>query len=237
MWPFERCWIRTLGGRLKWWGRRGGGEGIRIEQPKRGLLKARLLWALGVLMTNLGLPDAKEIRQIEGAWRNAQQRLHLKTEFDSRDDNGSVREAAMRVRAALLLGDGLAQNKLPWDQEVDFGRQQLQLAKEPGLGRDVDSLNLSSLLEQVRVTTDALATALNISPDKNRDAARSVQTRQAMDGCKAAFRAVLDDLDWHLNTQPPPDEVAKIQALRAPLIALHERYVEEKPKQKAQLEG
>ena len=38
-----------------------------------------------------------------------------------------------RLREVLVLGNGTAQTNLGWDEEVDFGRQQLELtAKGPG---------------------------------------------------------------------------------------------------------
>jgi hypothetical protein len=45
-----------------------------------------------------------------------------------------------------------------------------------------------------------------------------------MVGCRAAFSAVLDDLDFHLQHVPAGAVRDHLAALRAPLVALQSRY-------------
>lgn len=201
-----------------------GAKPIKRDDPKDVTWKVRLMWAISAVVTSLGLTSTQEVRRAEGEWDSAQQRLHLKTDFDALDRDPAIREAAQRVRAALLLGDGLAQTNLPWAEEVEFGLTQLRLAGEPTLAPDITALKLQPLLDDIRATTAALAAALNINPDKNRDAARSVQARRALSECRRAFRDVLEDLDWHVSVQPTPQDAADLERLRAPLVALHARY-------------
>lgn len=201
-----------------------GAKPIKRGDPQEVVWKVRLVWAISAVVTSLGLASAKDVLKVERAWDNAQHRLHLKTDFDARDRDPSTREAAQRVRAALLLGDGVDQNNLSWSEEVEFGLKQLRLASEAKLAADVTALELQPLLDDIRAATDALARALQISPDKNRDAARSVQARRALSDCRRTFRAVLEDLDWLISVQTSAQDAADLERLRAPLIALHARY-------------
>lgn len=209
-----------------------GAQPITTTQPKDVLWKTRLLWSVSVLSNCLGLIDPQQLKEAEEAWENAQQRLHYKTELDARDTSPAIREAALRARNALLSGNGLAQNNLPFDEEVDFGRTQVELSQGELLSQDIAALNLQPFLDDIRLTTKKLAAVLGITDDTNRDVIRSIQIRKALDKCRATFRTIIDDIDWHLSCDPSPEEAKILNALRAPLAALHDRYTQPNAKEK-----
>lgn len=206
---------------------------VTATLPKDVLWKARLLWSIAALSACLGIVDHEKVKQTKKMWKNAQQRLHHKTEFDARDSDPAINEAAQRVRGALLLGNGLAQTQLSLEEAIDFAHKQLELSQGELLSQDINDLKLQPLIDDIRTTTAQLTAALGITSGKNRDAARSLKIRQALSECRATFRAVLDDLNWLLSCELSHEEAKRLQTLRAPLVALHERYLQPDVKPKS----
>lgn len=163
------------------------------------------------------------------AWDSAQHKLHLTTALALLNADKTLSAAAQRVRDHLLLGDGLAQTKLAYHAEVDFGFKQLGLARSDALQPDIQRLGLTDLIAEVESTTRALAAAVghttaNLPATANATATQRVRERQALHACQSACNAVLGDIDHLLAQSPNPTDQARLHDLRLPLATLLDRY-------------
>lgn len=72
------------------------------------------------------------VTERDAEWDSAQRALNLCLATAAEHKDPAVREAAGRLRGALLKGAGTEQTTLSYDEEVDYGRQQLlRAAKDP----------------------------------------------------------------------------------------------------------
>jgi hypothetical protein len=182
--------------------------------------KIRLLWGIKNLISAKAAAD--NLPQADKTWDSKQKRVFGKLILSSEDDDPAVREAAERLKVTLLKGGGLAQTTLGADEEVDFGREQLNLAAQPDVAADVRLTGLGPLLEEVRVATEDLATAVGRGSGKQRKAPGE-RLRLALVACRIDFNGVHDDLDAALKRLGPGQPRDRIAALLQPLEQMLDR--------------
>lgn len=189
-----------------------------LEAPRFVQWKLQLRWPLGRLVASLA--KGVTLDAFDRPWDRAQQRLDGRIALAELDDDAEVVAAAGRVRKALLKGNGTAQTRLPYEQEVSFGRTQVRVAKHAPLADDVARLGLGDALDEVRKTTDALAKALGVPEGAKRAPSPSERVRAAMVECAQALNDVMSSMDWHLAHLPEGDDRAQVAALRNTLALL-----------------
>ncbi len=187
------------------------------DAPLPVLWKLRIVWVLATLKQALG---SSKLDELDGAWDSVQRRMHYRLAENAESKDPEVRQAAERLRGLLLQGGGTGQTMLDYDEEVDFGRQQQELVKEPQAAADVKKLKLGELLAEIAATTEALATGTGRKAGTKRGGAPSTQQREALTACSAAFNGVHDDIAWFVEHTPTGPERDKYMELQAPFEAL-----------------
>jgi hypothetical protein len=194
-----------------------------LEAPRPVVWKTRATWAIRGLLAAAGITTA-EIDRLDAEWDSAQRATDRILAAALEDRDTAVRAAAERLRAALLSGNGTDQTGFALDQEVDFGRNQIQLTKDGPLTADVKTVGLAPHIQRIHEATEALAAGLGRAPGQNRAPARSRQIRDALTACSAAFNAIHDDIEWLLDHTPEGTHREQLRSLHKPFLALLERY-------------
>lgn len=195
-----------------------------LEAPRPVVWKLRATWGIRALSEVLGGASAEVLAGLDAEWDSVQRKLHFQLGAAGEDSDSATREAALRLRSVLLAGNGTAQTGYSYDDEVDFGWQQLELAGKGALADDAKKLGLAPILKQVESTTSALATGLGRSAGQKRAAARSIRLREALAACTSAFNAIHDDIVWHAEHTPAGDTRKYLDELREPFEALLSRF-------------
>lgn len=198
------------------------GAGL-VNAPHPVVWKLRATWAITALREALGR-SAASIEALDVRWDSLQRKLHYTLGSSVEDDDSSKRECAERLRGVLLLGNGTAQTRLSFDQEVDFGRQQLALTARGPLAEAAAAVGLGSLLKQIDDATEALARGIGRGPGNQRAGTRSARIREALMACVVAFNGIHDDIAWFLERTEPGEARSRLERLNAPFEALLERY-------------
>jgi hypothetical protein len=188
-----------------------------FDAPLPVLWKLRIAWVLAVLRQALG---SSKIDELDEAWDSVQRRAHYRLAEHAESKDPEIKKAAERLRGQLLQGGGTGQTVLEYDQEVDFGRQQVELAKEPQAAADIKKLKLGELIAEIAETTEALAKGTGRKAGMKRAVAPSAQQREALTACSAAFNGVHDDIAWFIEHTPTGPERDKLIELQAPFEAL-----------------
>jgi hypothetical protein len=178
--------------------------------------KLLLIWVIDTLVgvrENTG--NAKDADQ---NWDDAQRRLRSMLEMWAAHRDALKREAAARLRKALLLGAGTAQTKLGYHQEVDFGQQQLITVSTGQAAADITLLGLEAAIEDIRQATNALAEAIGYGHTSGRP---FEQRQRATANCIATFENIAQGLAQISNHKGLDSHAAK---LRVPFEALAARY-------------
>jgi hypothetical protein len=171
---------------------------------------------------------------LDRIWDTQQRTLNLALVAASADPDANKRAAAKRLRKVLLLGSGTGQTKLPYQKEVDFGRQQKKDVASGQGADDVKLLGLGPVLGTIDVATENLAAAINHGSTGE---APSDQARVAKAACAAAFSWVAEGLGRVvMRGMPGPDRETAEQLLEV-LFALAARYPAPPPKPKKAPEG
>lgn len=190
-----------------------------VDAPIQVGWKLQIRWILGALA------DARSGADIasgaDGTWDGTQRRFDSLLSASSNDLDPEKRAAASRLQKALMLGSGTKQTKLKYQQEVDFARTQLLLAKEPQHAADIVTLGLTGVIADIALTTDALADAIGHGQGTSRRP--SERRRAAVAACSATFSAVYSSIAWVLEKGLPADKTTA-QALLETLQALATRY-------------
>lgn len=179
--------------------------------------KLRLTTGIAALKVAVG---SEVLTALDTAWDSVQRRLHYDLMSLSEDPDPNINAAATRLRSLLLAGAGSAQTGLDYDAEVDFGRQQAALAKEPKAAVDVALLHLEPRLAEAAGATERLATALGRRSGQGRQAPPSVLLREAVAACARDFSAVHEDLSWLLDHLERGPDRERLRVMKAPLEAL-----------------
>jgi hypothetical protein len=191
-----------------------------LGAPQPVVWKLRLRLGIASVLSSLG---ATSLAALDEAWDAAQRRLFHRIGAGVDDEDRTVRDAADRLRAQLLLGTGTGQTLLDYDAEVDFGLQQIALTHDKGpLAADARKLKLEGALADVKKTTEALAHGMGRSTGGKRKPP-SKQLRDAIAECAAAFNAVHVELAWFTSRTPKGADRDGLEALLTPLEALLSR--------------
>jgi hypothetical protein len=194
-----------------------------VEGPLLIFWKLRASWAIATLREALGAGSAI-LDQLDADWDSTQRKLNFTLGSAGEDEDPEKRDAAERLRGALLLGNGTAQTKLSWEEEVDFGRQQVTLTNAGPLADDARLIGLQPTLKAVAKTTEALAEGLGRNPDHKRVGTRSARVREALAGCAACFNTIHNEITWVLDHTDDGPTRARFSQMLSPLQALVERY-------------
>jgi hypothetical protein len=195
-----------------------------LEAPRPVAWKLRATWAIATLREIMGGVSAEVLAQLDGDWDSAQRKLYHHLGSASEDKDAAKREAAERLRGALLRGGGTAQTTMAYDDEVDFGRQQLALLRSDPLAAAAKKVGLAAVIKQVEEATEALAKALGRGPGQKRSAPRSIRLREALTECSVAFNWIHQDLVWTAEHTPPGPSRTELDNLLAPFTALLSRF-------------
>jgi hypothetical protein len=195
-----------------------------IDAPRPVVWKLRATWCIAALDEALGL-SAQQVDVHDGEWDAAQRAFHLFLASAAEHNDPATREAAGRLRKGLLMGAGTEQTTYSYDEEVDFGRQQLsRVAKEP-LAADAKKIaGIGEHLKRIDTATEALAKAIGRAPGQKRAATPSKRLREALSACSATFNVLHDEITWLIEHTPAGKHREHLEALHAPFLALLERY-------------
>ncbi len=188
-----------------------------LDAPLPVLWKLRIAWVLATLRQALGSANIDDLDQ---AWDSVQRKAHYRLAEHAESTDIEIKKAAERLRSQMLLGGGTGQTVLEYDQEVDFGRQQIELAKEPQAAADIKKLKLGDLMAEIAATTESLAAGTGRKAGTTRAGAPSAQQRDALTACSAAFNGVHDDIAWFVEHTEAGPERDRFIALQAPFEAL-----------------
>jgi hypothetical protein len=195
-----------------------------LEAPRPVVWKLRATWAIAALREILGGASEEALAQLDSDWDSAQRKLYYHLGGASEDKDSGKREAAERLRGALLRGSGTAQTTLGYDDEVDFGRHQLAILRSDPLAVDAKKVGLAAVVKQIEESTEALAKALGRGPGQKRSSPRSIRLREALTECSAAFNWIHQDLAWTAEHTPPGPARSQLDNLLAPFTALLSRF-------------
>ena len=148
-----------------------------FDAPLPVLWKLRIAWVLATLKQALG---SGKLDELDGAWDSVQRRVHHRLAENEESRDPEIRQAAERLRGRLLDGGTTGQTMLGYDEEVDFGRQQVELAKDAQVASDIKKLKLGELLAKIAEATEALAKGTGRKAGMTRAGAPSAQQREAL---------------------------------------------------------
>lgn len=199
----------------------GNAQLALADAPMVVAWKLRATWGIRTLVQATGT-DA--LVAFDDEWDSAQRAFNLRVGAAEEHQKPAVRQAATRVRASLLSGAGTAQTSLTYDQEVDFGRNQAELAGKAPLAADLETIGAGDALKRIHLATEALAGGLGRGANKGRAPARSQRVREALMACSTAFNGIHDEIVWALDHTRDQAERTRLEALLAPMQALLDRY-------------
>ncbi len=116
-------------------------------------------------------------------WDNFQRQLNLTLSTAATDPDAHKRAAALRLQKLLLRGGGTGQTSLKYQQEIDFGREQIKAAAKDEAAKDIALLAIDSLMASIGTATENLAEAIGHGGTDQRP---SEQVRGAKAECAAA---------------------------------------------------
>lgn len=210
-----------------------GADGRPIQAlgtaPAFVVLKLQMLGC--VVDVTAALESTGSAKGCDNRWDGLQKRLNALVNLGLLSSNPTQKAAAERLQKTLLLGrSGEGQTKLKYQQEVDFGRKQLQLTSDGQGAADVVLLGLGSTMADIGAATNALAAAIGHGTT---GLAPAMRKRAAAAACAHTFGSVYKQLDWLVNNGQPGADKEKALALRAPLMELAARYPAKPEKQTA----
>jgi hypothetical protein len=195
-----------------------------LHAPLPVLWKLRATWSIRGLARAMGSATADDLVRLDAEWDSSQRALNLALLTAGEHREPEHRAAAERLRSTLLLGGGTAQTQLSYEKEVDFGYAQLDLAGRPPLQADAKLVGLRSQLERVREATEALAAGLGRGSGEKRTVSRTRRIRDALRACSTTFNTIHEKLGWLIEHSPAGEDREQLEALRAPFMALLDRY-------------
>ncbi len=171
-----------------------------------------------LLVTILGAGGA---RACDRRWDGAQKQLNGLLEAYAESSDPAKRDAAQRLQGLLLLGGGVAQTLLRYQEEVDFGRKQVALVASDQGAADVTLLGLGPAINEIALATEALATVIGHGETVVPPHARRAK---AVAACVQTFGAVAEGLAWLIDQGGDGAERAIATELYASLNELVARY-------------
>ena len=125
----------------------------------------------------------------------------------------------MRLQKMLLLGAGMGQTKLKYQEEVDYGRKQVALASQGQAAADVMLLGLGAMLGDIALATEALALAIDHGHSVHAPYRRKAKATMA---CVATFEWAAATLTWlieNAGASPERDLAAQLLGSLEDLVA------------------
>lgn len=171
-----------------------------------------------LLVTMLGAGGAKAC---DRRWDGTQKQLNGLLGAYAESGDPAKRDAAKRLQSLLLLGGGVAQTMLRYQEEVDFGRKQIALVAGGQGATDVATLGLGAIMNEMAVATEALATVIGhgetvVAPHARR--------KKALARCVQTFGAVAEGLAWLIDQGSHGAERALAMELYVSFHELANRY-------------
>jgi len=191
--------------------------------PRPVAWKLRATWSIATLRDALGA-SPEVLAKLDVSWDSTQRKLYYAIGGAMEDESPEVRTAATRLKGALLSGNGTAQTALSYDDEVDFGRHQVELMMHGALAEDTTTVGLTALRDRIHETTEALAQGIGRAPGEPRTMARSKRIRAAAAACASHFNGIHNEIAWLLASTPPGSARTQLERMLAPFQALLERY-------------
>ena len=194
-----------------------------LEIPRTVAWKLRATWSIATLRDALGA-SPEVLAGLDVSWDSTQRKLYYVLGGAMEDESPEVRTAATRLKGALLSGNGTGQTALSYDDEVDFGRHQVELMTHGALAEDTTTVGLTTLRDRIHETTEALAQGIGRAPGEQRTMARSKRIRAATAACASHFNGIHNEIAWLLASTPPGSARTQLERMLAPFQALLERY-------------
>ncbi len=189
------------------------------DAPTTVVMKLQMNAVIAAMLGSL--KSAGSAKTCDEHWDETERRLGVMISAAMLSKDPLQRTAAERLHKWLLLGDGAGQTNLKYQQEVDFGRKQIELSSQSVCAADIALLGLGEFMADIATATTALAEAIGHGMTGH---APSRRKSAATVACRNAFSTVAKQLDWVIeNGLPGPDKEQAI-TLRAPLIELAARY-------------
>jgi hypothetical protein len=197
-----------------------------LSAPILSVLKLRLLQKSLILAAIEG-SSTDLLSTHDGRWDNAQKRFFLKISIAETEDESTIKEAAARVRKALTLGDGLAQTKLGYDEEVAYGEKQVLLAraskdpgsKDPSLAEDIAAINAEANIKEIEERTAEFKKVIKQTLGGADVTGRAARRKVASLDCITELNDAHRELEKHLNATTSAEIKAQIQKLQDELLA------------------
>lgn len=198
-------------------------DAARKQARGRGELPALAFFKLLVVEAIDGLVAAQgadnDVQRCDGPWDDAQRRLVLTVQLRMLSPDLAVRADAAVVQAQLCPDGSTSMTSLEAEDEVDFARNQVRLARSPGFAPLVARLGLEELVDEIERRTDDLARALGRDGEA-RSAARWQRVQQAKRACVGAFNFAHEGVTKLAETAADPLEKARYEELLAPFERL-----------------
>ncbi len=189
------------------------------DAPPLVMAKTRIQRTIHRLL--VAMAGAGGAKGCDRAWDGCQKQLNGLLGVYAASNEMAKRDAAKRLQNTLLLGAGVAQTLLRYQEEVDFGRKQVAMAATGQGAADVALLGLGPMMNEIALATEALASVIGhgetVAPPHARRA-------KAVAACMLTFDAVAESLEWMIEYggSGPDRDVA--MALHASLTDLAARY-------------
>jgi hypothetical protein len=187
-----------------------------LTVPILSLLKLRLSQR-AVVLANVASGTSDVLTAQDGRWDNAQKRYVLKISTAEADDDSSIEAAGKRLRNTTTLGDGLAQTKLAFDDEVAFGEKQVLLSQNkvrtndtiPSIAEDLALIGAEANMREIAERTNEFKKAIEQVSGGGEVTARAARLKIATLDCIVE----LNDVHLELEKQHSAAKSAETKAL------------------------
>lgn len=182
-------------------------------------------WKLALKWSIAAAAEARDgagsAKDLDRAWDGKQKQLSALITAAANDTDPLKSAAAGRLHKLLLRGAGTQQTKLAYQQEVDFGKQQILAAANSEAAADVALLGLGPVIAEIAAATQKLGAAIGHGEGSDRPSERF---RAAIAECASVFASVSGRILWIANNGQPGQDRQRAAHLLAPLEALVARY-------------
>lgn len=169
----------------------------------------------------VAMAGAGGARGCDQTWDSCQKQLDGLLGVYAESNDPAKRDAAKRLQNTLLLGAGVAQTLLRYQEEVDYGRKQVALVATGQGAADVALLGLGPMMNDIAVATEAFASVIGHGETV---AAPHARRAKAVAECVITFGAVTESLEWLIEHGGNGPERDIAVAVHASLHDLAKRY-------------
>lgn len=158
------------------------------------LVKIRIQRAVHELL--VAIAGAFGAKGCDRTWDNCQKQLNGLLGAYGASSDPAKRDAAKRLQSMLLLGAGIAQTLLRYQEEVDHGRKQMALIATGQGAADVALLGLGPMMNEIALATETLASVIGYGATIAPPHARRTK---AVAACAATFASAAESLEWMIE--------------------------------------